>query len=88
MATQAQGREAFLALPGPLFTLDSGDDPELEYSAISAVRRLPSGEMVVADARSPVIRIFSPDGRRLRTIGREGGGPGGISQRPERLSGG
>lgn len=76
MATQAQGREAFLALPAPLFTLDSGDDPELEYSAISAVRRLPSGEMVVADARSPVIRIFSPDGQRLRTVGREGGGPG------------
>ncbi|HRP07744.1 MAG TPA: 6-bladed beta-propeller, partial [Gemmatimonadales bacterium] len=36
----------------------------------------PGGEIVVLDRRPAVLRVFSADGGFLRTIGREGSGPG------------
>lgn len=42
----------------------------------SAVVRLMSGAYVVADASPRILKLFDPSGRFVRTIGREGGGPG------------
>ncbi len=52
------------------------DDPRYDFLRISGGSILPSGEVVVLVAASREIRVFSPDGEWLRTIGRDGEGPG------------
>lgn len=49
------------------------------FGFLSHVTRLPSGEIVAADAASREIRIFGDDGVHVRTIGRRGAGPGEFS---------
>jgi len=48
-----------------------------EFSNIRRVHSLADGTIIVVNARRPVgIRLFSPTGEHIRTIGREGAGPG------------
>lgn len=54
--------------------LDADPNQEL-YEALHAIR-LPDGRLAVANQGTEEIRFFGPDGRHLRTAGREGGGPG------------
>ena len=52
------------------------DDPELGFTRIGAMAVDRDGNVYVWDIQSYHIRVFAPDGRRLRTIGRRGEGPG------------
>ena len=50
--------------------------PGMALTTISDLAVMPDGRMVTAHGREAVVRIFAPDGRLLRTIGRRGDGPG------------
>lgn len=49
---------------------------ELLFGRIASARRDAVGNVVVADGQAHEIRIFDLDGRHLRSLGREGEGPG------------
>ena len=46
------------------------------FSSIRGVGRLSDGSVAVVDRASAEIRIFDPDGRHVRSMGRHGEGPG------------
>ncbi len=50
--------------------------PEYQLFRARDVRRMASGRIVVANAGTNEIRFFDSDGIHLRTVGREGNGPG------------
>jgi hypothetical protein len=57
--------------------IGSADGEEVTlFNRISGAVRLSSGEIVVANQGSNELRWFSPTGAWLRTVGREGSGPG------------
>ncbi|MFC1529604.1 NHL repeat-containing protein [Gemmatimonadota bacterium] len=61
--------------------LSIGDlDPDEDYlfSWVEDVTTDPDGNIYVCDSREHRIQVFDPEGRYLRTIGREGRGPGEI----------
>jgi hypothetical protein len=49
------------------------------FSAISGMQVHEDGRIYVLDRQANELRIFSPDGSHLRTVGRSGGGPGEYS---------
>ncbi len=49
---------------------------ESTFGNISDVGRLPNGDIAVSDRLGRVVTIFDTDGQFLRTLGREGEGPG------------
>ncbi len=51
------------------------EGPEL-FGEIRDVEVDAAGRIYVADAQANEVRLFGPDGRHVRTIGRKGGGPG------------
>lgn len=53
---------------------------EVPFTAISGVRELSSGEILVIDAREQRILVLSADGSRQRVIARAGAGPGEVRQ--------
>jgi hypothetical protein len=55
---------------------EAGEGPVHEFFNSTDASRLSDGSLVVADDGSDEIRIFSPAGIHLRTIGRSGEGPG------------
>ena len=46
--------------------------------AVSDLDVLPNGEIIVLDGQAKELMVFSPDGNLVRTLGREGEGPGEI----------
>lgn len=75
------------ALPSPLeqWALDSapiltiggsGHDEDNLFTRVVFVGSLRQGEIAVADGSTNDIRVFDPEGKFLRRIGRLGGGPG------------
>lgn len=50
--------------------------PDYEFFRISGVSQLRDGTLVVANAGSSELRFYGADGRFLRSVGREGDGPG------------
>lgn len=54
----------------------SADSGPAMLSSPRSIVAAPGGEIVVLDRRPAVLRVFAADGRFLRTIGREGSGPG------------
>jgi hypothetical protein len=54
----------------------NADTGPMQFQRPSGVARMSSGEIVVANAGSQQLRVFSPQGAYLRTHGRHGGGPG------------
>ena len=46
------------------------------FSAIAGVRELPNGRLLVSDAREKRVVVLGADGEVVRSIGREGRGPG------------
>ena len=51
-------------------------DPAYQFSDISAVAQASDGLLVVADAGSATVRTYDSEGKLLRLLGGEGGGPG------------
>lgn len=52
------------------------EDPEQGFSQIRRVRVSESGRVYVLDGSAREVRVFSPDGERLRVMGGPGEGPG------------
>jgi hypothetical protein len=46
------------------------------FGAIHGLAVLPTGAVAVFDGSVPALRLFSPEGTHLRTLGRDGAGPG------------
>lgn len=51
-------------------------DAAYQLNAVRSVDRLADGGILVADGGTQQVRLFGADGRHLRSMGREGGGPG------------
>ena len=61
----------------PALSIGLLDGPdEFLFGDIESVGRDPSGNVVVADEQALEIRVFDPTGGYLRSVGREGEGPG------------
>lgn len=54
-------------------------DPDYQFGQIGFVAVDSRGEMYVTDLQTQNIRVYSPQGEHLRTIGRPGAGPGELS---------
>jgi hypothetical protein len=64
-------------LEGPTISIGSADGAEeIPLHRVRAVARLSDGRIVIANSGSAELRVYGPDGRWLRSIGREGDGPG------------
>ena len=61
----------------PFLSIGSLDGPE-EYQVfrVRAALRLPDGGLFITNGGTNEIRLFDRDGRHVKTVGREGGGPG------------
>lgn len=68
------GRIQALGLDGKW--LATWDLPETSRGYPTGLGVRPDGAIAVADTHNYVVRIYAPDGREIRRIGREGGGPG------------
>ncbi len=55
-----------------------GDGPDL-FGEIRDVELGPGGEVVVLDGQAAEVRVFAGDGAYLRTLGRQGQGPGELN---------
>jgi hypothetical protein len=53
-------------------------NPEYQFGQVGMIGVGSDGSMYVIDAQAQQVRVFSPDGEFLRTIGRPGAGPGEI----------
>ena len=58
----------------------AGDDPNHIFGDIRGVQGASDGTIYVLDYQAVEVRVFSPDGEHLRTIVRQGEGPGEISE--------
>ena len=66
--------------PSPILEIGQMDaDPAYELFRIRGVVRLSDGKVVVGEAGASELRYFGPDGRHVRTVGRQGEGPGEFS---------
>lgn len=72
----AEGR-GWIVADAPLLSIGAldGDDAYVFHEAFTALR-LSNGVIVVGDRGSRTLRLFDADGRHLRTVGRQGSGPG------------
>ena len=53
-----------------------GPDDEIFFGTLGAVRSDSDGNVYVLDSQLSEVQVYAPDGEHLRTIGREGDGPG------------
>ena len=60
----------------PEATFGASGDPTAEFSDIRGVEVSKSGNVLVLDYKAHNIRVFAPDGKFLKVIGRGGEGPG------------
>jgi hypothetical protein len=61
----------------PVLEIGMIDGPEAyQLDGVRNAARLPDGSIVVADGGSRQVRIYDADGRHLRSMGGQGGGPG------------
>lgn len=56
--------------------IGSRDDPDAGFSRIGDVEVAVDGTLYVLETRAREVRVFSPEGRRIRTVGGPGEGPG------------
>ena len=70
-------RFTWTVVPVPSVTIgESHGGEEYLLGSIRDLLRLQDGRTIVADAGSKTLRFYDPSGRHLRTVGREGAGPG------------
>ena len=65
--------------PEPMFDLSPGTGEKHEFDQVVGMSRLSSGLLVVADMGWNEIRLYSPEGGFVASVGREGEGPGEFS---------
>jgi hypothetical protein len=58
---------------------DDGDHLEAGFERLTGATRLPDGSVLAGDLGSAPLRIFGTDGKLVRTVAREGKGPGEIT---------
>lgn len=74
MALNAGG---WLVEPGPFLSIGAIDGPEGTFlDDVTGAHRLPDGHVVVLNAGTQEIRVYDNTGTLLKTIGRDGEGPG------------
>jgi hypothetical protein len=56
-----------------------GTGPDL-FARVTAMELDGMGRIWVLEGQAREIRVFAPDGRHVRTVGREGGGPGELAE--------
>lgn len=56
----------------------SGEDGDLFFGNVGQVLSGPRGEIYVLDSQQSQVQVFAADGRHLRTLSREGEGPGEV----------
>lgn len=69
------GLPSYVVGEDPALVLEDDGTPEKLFASISA-RRMPGGEIVVADQGSSAIHVFGRDGRVANRLARRGDGPG------------
>ena len=80
-APQPRASKPWQAGPTPRLVIVGGEGEDREpFDDIRGVRRLRSGEIVVANNGAGALQIFGADGKYLRSVGRKGGGPGEFQQ--------
>jgi hypothetical protein len=52
------------------------DDTTQIFAGVTGATRLPNGNILVADRAAFSLLVYSPQGKRLKTLGRRGAGPG------------
>ena len=57
-----------------------GDDPNLIFGDIRGVQAASDGTIYVLDYQATEVRAYDPEGRYLRTVARQGEGPGEITE--------
>lgn len=78
-ASLADGQSARWTVdPTPVVTLGDapGDTSVLFGAGLVSATRLPNGRILVADRGPFSFKLFAPDGKLLKNLGREGAGPG------------
>jgi hypothetical protein len=72
-----RAREQWTVDPKPLLRLGGaeGQGPT-EFAQILGIARMNDGRLIVADGGSSELRVFSPKGEFVRSVGRRGSGPG------------
>ncbi|MEN8007584.1 MAG: 6-bladed beta-propeller [Candidatus Krumholzibacteriota bacterium] len=57
-----------------------GEDDEVFFGSVAAIRTDSEDNILLLDGQLSEVHVFSPDGEHLRTVFREGDGPGEIRQ--------
>ena len=63
----------------PVIRIGQEEPGPYQFAFVSAGRLLDDGRIIVADVGAQEVRVFSPSGEHLITLGREGQGPGEFS---------
>lgn len=75
----AQQPARWSVAPTPLVTIGQSEtDTTTMLAVVVGATRLPNGGLLVGDRGSFALRLFSADGKPLRSFGRKGAGPGEI----------
>ncbi|MEO7361542.1 MAG: 6-bladed beta-propeller, partial [Gemmatimonadaceae bacterium] len=72
---QPTGAQEYRAIPGLRIQTTSVTNPA-QIGSVSSVVRLSNGIMVIADNSNLQLHFFTPNGRYIRSAGRDGVGPG------------
>ncbi|MFV1986221.1 MAG: 6-bladed beta-propeller, partial [Gemmatimonadota bacterium] len=59
-----------------------GGDPDYQFGQVGSIALNSSGEIFVSDRQAREVRVFSPTGELLRTVGAPGSGPGEFGRGP------
>jgi hypothetical protein len=57
-----------------------GEDDEIFFGSVAAIRTDAEGNILLLDGQISEVQVYSPDGEHLRTVFREGDGPGEVRQ--------
>ncbi len=57
-----------------------GEDDDVFFGSIGAVQRGKDGKVYILDTQQSQVQVYSPEGKHLATLGREGEGPGEVTR--------
>ncbi len=57
-----------------------GDDDDVFFGNIGTVQRAKDGKIYILDTQQSQVQVYSPEGKHLATLGREGEGPGEVTR--------